>query len=360
MQRRLSGAPPIRLDDMDNNTKQQTIGASKMEVSLVIPVRDEAASIEQLLASIGAQTHEPDEVVIVDGGSRDGTLKILREARANNPKLRVIEASKATPGLGRNIGIANARHEWIALTDGGIRLDPQWLARLVEIAQSQPELKIICGNFEPEIDSFFKECASIAYVPPKTPTNHGSVRGPFIASSLVKREAWYSVGGFPDLRASEDLIFFDEIENKGHKMGWAPGAVVYWELRTTLWRTLSRFVSFSSANVWAGQKRRWHYVVLGYYLVSLPFVALAAFMSAWWLLVPMVIQLARVGKNIWLNREGRGFFWVLNPLRFAYVLLITMAIDLATFAGWLIALLKRGEAKRIRNHMLTRQRNERW
>src|SRR6266446_9256144 len=344
---------------MDNHTKQQ-IGASKMEVSLVIPVRDEAASIKELLASIAAQTREPDEVVIVDGGSKDGTLKILHEARANNPKLRVIEASKASPGLGRNIGIANARHEWIALTDAGIRLDPKWLARLVEIAQSQPELNIVCGSFEPETDSFFKECASIAYVPPKTRTNHGRVRGPFIASSLVKREAWYSVGGFPDLRASEDLIFFDEIENKGCKIGWAPGAVVHWELRPTLWRTLRRFVSFSSANVWAGQKRRWHYVVLGYYLFSLAFVALAAFMSAWWLLVPMAIQLARVGKNIWFSREGRGLLWDLNPLRFAYVILIMVSIDLATLAGWLIALLKPGEAKRIRNHMLTRQRNERW
>ncbi|PYS29091.1 MAG: hypothetical protein DMF75_17840 [Acidobacteria bacterium] len=97
---------------MDNNPqKQQTQpanDAAKIEVSLVIPVRDEAASIEKLLASIAAQTRKPDELVIVDGGSKDGTLKILHEARVNNPKLRVIEASKASAGLGRNIGIANA------------------------------------------------------------------------------------------------------------------------------------------------------------------------------------------------------------------------------------------------------------
>src|SRR6266436_6673846 len=130
---------------------------AKIELSLVIPVRDEAATITNLLASIAAQTLEPDEVVIVDGGSKDGTLKILHEARAHNPKIRVIEAAKASPGLGRNIGIANARHEWIALTDAGIRLDPKWLARLVEIAQWQPELNIVCGSFEPETDSFFKE-----------------------------------------------------------------------------------------------------------------------------------------------------------------------------------------------------------
>jgi glycosyltransferase involved in cell wall biosynthesis len=347
-------------NDRPKPESQQINNEAKLEVSLVIPVRDEAATINNLLASIAAQTRAPDEVVIVDGGSKDGTVKILREARAHNPKIRVIEASKASPGLGRNIGISNARYEWIALTDAGIRLDPHWLARLVEVALAHPDLDMVCGTFEPEIDSFFKECASIAYVPIKTQMAGGSVRGPFIASSLVKREAWSSVGGFPDLRASEDLIFFEEIKRKGHNMGWAPGAVVHWELRATLWRTIRRFVSFSSANVWAGQERRWHYGMLRFYLFSLPFVALAAFMSVWWLLVPMALQLARVGKNIWLHREGRGLFWVLNPVRFAYVLVITIAIDLATFVGWLMAVLKPGEARRIRNHMLTRQKNEIW
>jgi glycosyltransferase involved in cell wall biosynthesis len=346
--------------DKPKPESRQISDEETIKVSLVIPVLDEAATIGDLLVSIAAQTRQPDEVVIVDGGSKDGTLKILREARAGNPKIRVLEASKASPGLGRNIGISNARYEWIALTDAGIRLDPQWLANLVAAARAQPDLDIICGTFEPEIDSFFKECAAIAYVPIKTRLTEGIVRGPFIASSLVKRQAWYSVGGFPDLRASEDLIFFDELQRKGCKMGWAPGAVVHWELRPTLGRTMRRFTSFSSANVWGGQKRRWHYVVLGYYLVSVAFVVLAVFMSAWWLLVPITIQLARVGKNIWFNRQGTGLFWVLNPLRFAYVMLITVAIDLATLTGWLIALLKPGEAKRIRNHMLTRQINDRW
>ena len=347
---------------MNNDSQKlkvhQVKGAVKLEVSLVIPVRDEAASINNLLASVAAQTRAPDEVVIVDGGSKDGTLKLLREARAHNPKIRVIEASKASPGLGRNIGISNARYEWIALTDAGIRLDPHWLARLVEVALAHPDLDMVCGTFEPEIDSFFKECASIAYVPIKTQMARGSVRGPFIASSLVKRKAWYSVGGFSDLRASEDLIFFEELKGKGHKMGWAPGAVVHWELRPTLWRTIRRFMSFSSENVWAGQKQRWHYGVLRFYLVSLPFVALAAFMSAWWLAVPIAIQLARVGKNVWLHRDGRGLSFVLNPLRIGYVLVITIAIDLATFAGWFTALLNREEATRIRNHMITRHNDE--
>jgi len=50
--------------------------------------------------------------------------------------------------------------------------------------------------------------------------------------------------------------------------------------------------------------------------------------------------------------------WVLNPVRFACVLVITLAVDLATFSGWVVALLKRSEATRIRNHLRTRRGDE--
>ncbi|MGN6359191.1 MAG: glycosyltransferase family 2 protein, partial [Thermomicrobiales bacterium] len=46
-------------------------------VSLVITVLNEAASLEPLLASIAAQTCPPAEIIVVDGGSTDGTLDVL-------------------------------------------------------------------------------------------------------------------------------------------------------------------------------------------------------------------------------------------------------------------------------------------
>jgi glycosyltransferase involved in cell wall biosynthesis len=333
---------------------QLSIGdAAKIRVSLVVPVRDEAATIDQLLESIAAQIRQPDEIVLVDGGSHDGTLELLRAARAGNPKVRVIEASKASPGLARNIGIANACYEWIALTDAGNRLDPHWLERLIEVAESRPGIDIVCGNFEPVIDSFFKQCAAIAYVPIRTPEPGGNVRGPFIASSLVRREAWHSVGGFPDLRAAEDLIFFEELSNKGYTMEWAPRAVVHWELRSTLGSTFRRFVLYSRWNVWARRQRYWHYGIVRLYALALPFLILAVVHRWWWLLVPVVALFARVMKRIWQHRQGAGVVWVLNPLRFAGVLTITLAIDLATFVGWIAALLKPSESRRISSMLIT-------
>ena len=327
-------------------------------VSLVVPVRDKAETLELLIASIHHQSKKPDEVIFVDGGSQNGTVEILRRVCAQNPRFRLIEAREALPGQGRNIGVANASFDWIAFTDPSNRLEPDWLAKLIEIAHSDPETGVVFGNFDPITDSFFKQCAAIAYLPNKTPRANSAVRGPFIPSSLVRGDVWHAVGGFPNLRAAEDLIFFKEIERKGFKMKWAPKATAHSEMSPTLGSTFRRFVIYSCVNVWAGRQPWWHYGVSRLFVFSLPFVTLAVWKSAWWLLVPLAGLIARVGKNIWLHRESRRLLWFFNPLRFGYVLIITLAVDLATFAGWVLALLKRGEAARIRDHMRTRRGDE--
>jgi cellulose synthase/poly-beta-1,6-N-acetylglucosamine synthase-like glycosyltransferase len=327
----------------------------EQRVSLVIPVRDEAETIQQLIDSIQQQSRKPDEVIFVDGGSRDGTIDILRESCKQNSNFRMIEARNALPGQGRNIGVANSFFDWIAFTDAGNRLEPDWLDQLITVANSDPETGIVCGNFDPVTDSFFAECASVAYLQNKVPRENGLVRGPFIASSLVRRDVWHAAGGFPDLRAAEDLIFFEEIERRGFKFKWAPKANVHWEVQSTLWKTFRRFFVYSCVNVWAGRQRYWHYGVARLYALGLPFLILAIWNGVWWLLVPFAALTVRVGRNVWLRREDHGLLWVLNPLRFACILGITLTLDLATFSGWIIAVLKRREARRIKNHMRTRR-----
>src|SRR4030095_6826295 len=111
---------------------------------------------------------------------------------------------------GRNIGASLAVTEWIAFTDAGIKLDRQWLENLVSKAKQNPEAGIVYGNFSPQLNSFFDKCASIAYIPPLRP---GQIRTKSIATCLVKKEAWEKAGGFPDWRATEDLVFMEKVED---------------------------------------------------------------------------------------------------------------------------------------------------
>jgi glycosyltransferase involved in cell wall biosynthesis len=315
--------------------KSQPDGSSNdFHVSLITPVRDEAATIQMLLDSIASQTRQPDEIVFVDGGSVDETVERLRAASHQDTRIRIIEAGEASPGRGRNIGIEAARHEWVALTDAGIRLEPTWLERLAEVAMRDSSVAVVYGNYEPAVTSFFERCAALSYPPPKQQRPGGLMRGPSTASMLLRRSVWEAVGGFPDLRAAEDLIFMERIRERGFKEGWSPQATVRWQLQPDMARTFRKFVLYSRHNVWAGRQWDWHYGVARKYILMLPFVVMALAHSLWWLVVPLLITLARVVKSIWNRREGRGLLWLLNPAQFVGVAAIILTIDAATFIGW--------------------------
>jgi glycosyltransferase involved in cell wall biosynthesis len=306
------------------------------DLTLVIPLKNEANSITTLVDSINEQIHQPDEIILVDGGSTDGTVQRLKQVVGNDARFKVIEAGPAMPGKGRNIGAAHAATSWIAFTDAGIKLDKQWLRNLVKKADENPAAAIVYGNYSPIINSFFDKCAAIAYVAPKIP---GKIRGKFIASSLYKKEVWEKAGGFPDWRAAEDLIFMENTEKLGYHSVTAPDAMASWELRPTLLSTFKRFDLYSKHNVWAGRQAFWHYGVARQYTLMLLPLAAAIFHSWYWLLAIPMWFLARAAKRILMHRYEFGWQQLFNPAVIICVIAITVTIDMATFSGWVKALI---------------------
>jgi glycosyltransferase involved in cell wall biosynthesis len=313
-------------------------------VSLVIPVRDEEESISSLLDCIKLQTCPPAEIIIVDGGSVDRTVDIARDLISGDTRFLLFEAGTGSPGRNRNIGAEAARHPWIAFTDAGTKPESSWLEALIEVARLS-EAEVIYGNYEPIEGSFFERCAALSYSPAKAQRPGGYVRGPSTASMMIRREVWEKIGGFPDLRAAEDLIFFDSVKAGGFKVAWAPRATVWWHLQPTLLRTFQRFALYSKHNVWAKRQCDWHHGTARQYLLIVLFAALAGLHTPWWLLAIPAWLLARVFRGIWRRREGRGFWWAVSPARFACVGLIVVTIDLATFVGWINAVRKPPERR---------------
>jgi len=311
-----------------------------LQISLVIPMKNESDSLEALIESVESQTFQFDEIVLVDGGSTDDTVKLAEQLVAKNPRLKLIKTPEASPGKGRNIGIENARNEMIALTDAGIKLEKDWLEHLTKAAEGSPESDMIYGNYSPNTNSLFEKCAAITYV---VPQRKDTIRGKSIASLLLKKNVWCAIGGFPDLRAAEDLIFMETAERQGFKSVFAPAAKVHWQLQPTFSSTFRKFVLYSKHNVWAGRAWDWHYGVAKQYLFVLPFIALAIFHSAWWLLGVLVWLAARTAKRILAHRFEFGVSALLNPLIFSGVALLILTIDAATFTGWAQAVLNKGK-----------------
>lgn len=319
-----------------------------MNVSVVVPLRNEEQSLPRLLETIRQQTFQPAEIILVDGGSSDNTVKLARCAAEKDSRFRVIEAGPATPGRGRNVGIEAASYDWVALTDAGNRPEPNWLESLVEAVAADPSTEVVYGNFEPVIDSWFTRCAALAFMPLKVARPGGSMRGPYIASSMLRREVWRKIGGFPDLRAAEDLIFMNRILEAGFAVAWAPQATVWWELQPSLAQTFRRFALYSKHNVWAGRQSDWHYGIARQYALAAVLLILAIIHSLWWLLGLVIWFGTRVFLSVWRRRDERGLLWALNPTQLVSVGVILLTIDLATFVGWAQAI-KGTAGKQLKN-----------
>ncbi len=312
------------------------------KISLVVPVFNERTSVQALFDTINAQSRPPDEVIFVDGGSEDNTPELLRSLTAHDPRYRVIEAGRAMPGKGRNIGASAANFEWIAFTDAGIMLDRNWLNELETIVLEHPEVDVVYGNFAPQIRSNFDKCAAITYVPGHTP---GKIRGKSIASCLLRKTVWEKVGGFPDWRAAEDLAFMEQIDKDGCCCKEAATAIVFWDLRPDFASTYRKFKMYSAYNVWAGRQSGWHYGVLRQYIVALAFIILAILHHWAWLFFIPAWYTARIAKRVFIHRNQFGIIPFFNPRDFLTIFLLTIIIDIATFAGWFKALSETPEGK---------------
>src|SRR5574341_1579453 len=96
------------------------------KVSVIMTVKNEGLSIEGLLQSLFNQTKSPDEVVVVDGGSSDGTADKIGLFMGKGIPLTLIRTRDASRGEGRNAAIRAAKYHVIAMTDGGCRMDKKW------------------------------------------------------------------------------------------------------------------------------------------------------------------------------------------------------------------------------------------
>jgi len=166
----------------------------------------------------------------------------------------------------------------------------------------------------------------------------------FIASSLMRREAWEQVGGFPeDLRSAEDLVFMNRLEAAGYRAAFEPRARVHWNLRPSLEATFQRFLVYSRNNIRAGLWRQWQATILFRYAVLLALLVLALIIEpvlgwlvlyAWWLMM-----FARTVVSIRRNRDCYPASLTRNLGRGWIIMTLLTVLDTAAIIGtvqWLL------------------------
>jgi glycosyltransferase involved in cell wall biosynthesis len=301
-----------------------------MKVSLVSTVKDAGPAIHEFLASVAAQTRQPDEVIVVDGGSGDGSFEALEAAEG----VTVISEPGANIARGRNLAIRSATHDVIAVTDADCALDPFWLERILEPIEEGAD--VAAGFYRAVAETFLERCSAAIAV--REPGELGAGWMPSSRSIAFTRSAFDAVGGYPEwLAIGEDMYFNHGLVKRGVRMRPVPQATVAWKMRPTLRETWRQYFRYAEGDGLAGMYPKRHLIRFGAY----GFLTVALGLRNPWLL-----GMASLGGAAYAARPlGRG--WrrsVRLGERGAMVVAIPalMAlIDLAKMAGYLRGLAAR-------------------
>jgi glycosyltransferase involved in cell wall biosynthesis len=260
-------------------------------VSVIATVRNESGSIERLLESLRRQTRQPDELIIVDGGSTDDTLaKLQAWQNSGSLPLRVLVEPGANISQGRNAAIAAARGTVIASTDAGVDLEREWLSSLVrpfevEGAADAPAV-VACGFFVPDTRTVF-EIALAATTLPAVEDIKPQRFLPSSRSVAFLKSAWEAVGGYPEwLDYCEDLILDLRLHKHGCRFVFVPTAVARFRPRRGLYAFFQQYYRYARGDGKADLWRWKHAVRYLTYLVALPILLwLAVTQSVWWVVL---------------------------------------------------------------------------
>ena len=310
-----------------------------MRISVIVPVLNEEQSIRQLLEGLLSQSCPAYEIVITDGGSSDATPQIITQYAADHPQVRLLREARALPGRGRNLAVAQASGEWLAFIDAGVVPAHDWLARLVDCVTRDPNTDVVFGAWEPVTDTFFKECAAIAYAYVPNRENIEEVRrSRALFSSLMRRCVWHDVGGFAEhLRSAEDLLFISKIDQKAFQVRYSPAALVRWTMQPTFSLTFARFVVYSRNNLSAGLGKEWQTVILSRYVALVLIATGLLLVTRWWAIMTLALlslmyvarALVALARNRHTYPAGAGR----NLKRLLVLVPLLITIDVATMAG---------------------------
>ena len=259
----------------DKTNRGRSESGDSLRISVVCTVRNESGNIRELVHALLEQDLQPEELIIVDGGSTDDTLSVLRDLATTNPRLKVLYEPEANIARGRNIGIDAASNDIVAVTDAGARPQKDWLKNLAD--SMDHGVDVVAGFYLPDARSRFEWLVGeLTY-----PKVENVIPESFLPSSrsvMFRRKCWSEVGGYPEESlTAEDTLFDLRLKQKGYNFRFAKDAIVLWRCRGSFAALFRQWMGYATGDgllglVFANKQSKRHYAKIlaeGYESIAL-------------------------------------------------------------------------------------------
>ena len=224
------------------------------QISIILPVRNEATHIDACLASLTALDYPNFSIIVIDDGSSDRTPQFLARWSERDPRVRVQRVERLPSGwAGKahalHLGVTLAQGEWLLFTDADTRHEPQTLRLMMGHAlQRQDDLLSVGMNvmtLSGPATPLLMPVTEILLAHRLTPATVQSPTSPqafaFGQYMLLRKEGYLRTNGYdtPDMRscAVEDLALAEQIKRSGQQVEIVDGRGLVRNRQWTTWRS---------------------------------------------------------------------------------------------------------------------------
>ncbi len=340
------------------------------KTGFITTVYNEAPSIRQFLGSLMDQTVLPSEIVIVDGGSEDGTFEVIdgffrglarREgteflkiyygegAENEKPRLitvRLIKKAGAKISVGRNTAIINSSCSFISSSDAGCILDPRWLEE-INSGMDGSKIKINGGMNYPLCVSFIQDLLALCIMPGLNEIKRDRYM-PSSRNICFRKTHWEKAGGYPQyLDYGEDMKFDFNLKEKGYEIMFNPEAVVYWKMRDSLSDIFRQFFRYAKGDALGKMYPLRHFIRFLSGFIFAAAVLMGILINPWVFLIlaaPAAFYCYRSYFRLFIRWDGNEGCRPPKNRIIAAILLIPLLliyIDIAKASGYIYGLYSR-------------------
>ena len=189
-------------------------------VSIVLPAYNVSRTIQECVSTLAKQDYPNTELIVVNDGSTDETRRILERLSMDHTML-VQNTDHVGRSQAKNLGAGRSRGEIIAFAEADAKYDGSWVSNSVSHFQDNVAAVVgprYCWSTDTSVSKAIDLKLRLRY--------HDPSYSPFTGWAIT-RTAFLEVQGFdPDLVVAEDRDIGMRISKRGHKIGFAPGAVM--------------------------------------------------------------------------------------------------------------------------------------
>lgn len=299
-------------------------------VSLILPVRNEAAHIAACLEGIRRQTYPAEliEVIVVDGASTDATVRVLEQASSSDHRIRIVSNPARRMPQGLNLGIGAATGVFVGVVSGHSVLPAEYVAKAVE-ASIRTGAWSVGGSIVRRADTPMQRAIAIATSSRigVGDSAHNYAEEPRWVETVFpgfwRRELFDRIGIFdPDMIANEDNELSFRIRKAGGRIWFDPAIRVDYIPRGGLGGLFNQYRMYGLGKMRVLRKHggglRWrHWVPAAWVaflvadgLLSIPVPGFAAV----WLLAVVLYAIVLLIAGLRLRRNGTDWWRIVTAL----------------------------------------------